>query len=951
MARSPSVIVLLACLLSPGALGRQPLPVNPDVVQGVLANGLRYVIVPHHSAAGAPARVAGVLRIDSGTFDESDDERGSARVCEQLARATAAGQGGAPGAIAPAPMPGGGPSVNVLSRAGVSVAQDLRSTTSYEYTSFSLSVPASDPEVVGAMLGALASILRPPAEDADAPGFESALRQIREQDRAAMGVGLRANADLLPKMMPGSLLSRRMPMGEGTMAPGLSAETVRVYRSRCYTPVNAAVVFAGDLVPAELERRVREVFGRLKGGARPGDPDPGHVMNPPRLALSLADPGMSMDIVQLSRTRAPTFGFQTEPDLLADLRCAVAAQALQRRIERAQGQGACAGAGARAFTGVPMRTLLFSALIVQGSRGSALDAARSAVAYVRAIAGDDPISQVELDSARSEVLASLREYAGKEASFTPDAMAARYAELVTLRGALISAGQRADIAERLLANLTPESVTAEIRESLDPGAACLVALTAGGVPPPDPRLLAEALDAPPAPRSAGNETPGIDPLAQGPSPQGAPGAVVAMEIHPPSGVLSGRLSNGVRFHHRRINPERGQFRLSVCLALPPDQRGDPARGWIQVAAGLLASPALGELDASATAGLLARHALSVGAAGTGDALLLTIAGPNTSVDKAFALTREVLTSARADRAVFEKRKLWVQRTASDALRLPESAITALYLDLVYPPELSRARVPTPDQADALDFEACAQAFDRLVGSAPVEIALTGDVERPAMLGLVAGYLVSVPHRWAKPDRTDPGIVPAPGFTPVRQQLTIESADTRASALEGFRGIDADDPTAALALDVAARVLSSRLLTRLRDELTLSADAAAVNRPGEAFRGVGVGEFWAGASCEPSRLPELRAELRAAMDRLVAGPITETELAAARRRVGAERAERLADMDWWAQRLALRSLRPGPLDDDLAAPGRALMLSEKDVLDAVRSIAVPERFVSLAVTPK
>jgi hypothetical protein len=60
----------------------EPLPVHPDVVSGVLSNGLSYIILPNRSP---PGRFEAHLQVFSGSADELEPQQGIAHLTEHVA--------------------------------------------------------------------------------------------------------------------------------------------------------------------------------------------------------------------------------------------------------------------------------------------------------------------------------------------------------------------------------------------------------------------------------------------------------------------------------------------------------------------------------------------------------------------------------------------------------------------------------------------------------------------------------------------------------------------------------------------------------------------------------------------------------------------------------------------------------------------------------------------------
>src|SRR3954470_751783 len=108
-------------------------------LRGLLPNGLRYVVVPHTSAA---KDISAHLVVRCGSLDEQDDERGFAHFVEHLAFT---------GTRKYPPS-----AIRVLfQRLGASIGPDINATTGYSHTHFLFNVTDGDPQHVTATLAVL----------------------------------------------------------------------------------------------------------------------------------------------------------------------------------------------------------------------------------------------------------------------------------------------------------------------------------------------------------------------------------------------------------------------------------------------------------------------------------------------------------------------------------------------------------------------------------------------------------------------------------------------------------------------------------------------------------------------------------------------------------------------------------------------------------------------------
>lgn len=948
---SPRLLHLLvaccAAALSPRpAHARADLPDNPLIRQGVLANGLRYTVVHHPAATGAPRRIALCLRIDAGTINEEDHQRGSARAVELLAR----------DAVTSAP------SAQTLRTAGVRPDQDLQSSANFEWLSFTLGVPASEPAAptVRAALESLSRVLTAPAAPTEPQRWDAVRAIMTERDRAAMGTAVRANNSLLPRLIPDSRYATRPLMGDNAVAPDLSPAVVSAFAARWIIPANAALVIAGDGVPtAELEAAARAAFSRLPTGPRPPRTPVGDVESSAPVALVLADSGLATDFVQLSRTSSPpAHGIDSTERFIEDLTARVLIEALARRLESAQSDDSCPIPGfRRAINPRFSRDLAMGAMVAGGPPGSALDLARCLVAQTRAVQTGG-FTPEEFEAAKAAVLTAFDADARAEPSLSPEKTAERYADALTLRDTPLSASQRAEVARNLMPRVTAAAVIAEANTQFDLNRTALVAL----IPPEreyakplTEAALRAAFDTPaPAPRAA---TAGADAFsashgAQPPAdltlpPPTPAGAVKSLELHPPSGVLTATFASGVRFHHRAMPSPTpaGRVVLSLSFASSLMHETPDTRALTYALIAALKEPATDAFDSVSLRRILALHAVTWEVGLAPHAVTLTIAAPAESAETAFALASALARSGVLERPALDRVRARLVTTSLQGAHNPEYSIADLYPRAVFPAD-PRPRPPTAEAANAIVLSAAQAHVRRALLASPLTAAVTGDIDRDRALNLAARAFGTLEPR-NPPAPASPTV--AALDAPVSQHIAIDTADGRSVVLEGFRAEDESDTRTVLALEVAADALAASLTTLLRDTLHLSAAARVDHRPSRGW--AGAGEFWAAASCAVGREDDLAEAIRSSLDSLAGTPLSPEELRAARERIAARRAEELTDANWWSIRLSRDPARAPALDAALSAPGDALALTAQDIRSAVQSIAHEHRRVSLRVTPR
>lgn len=226
------------------AVADAPLPADPAIASGVLANGMRYALMPNATPAGG---LSMRLVMAVGSLDEDDDQRGYAHFVEHMAfRATA---NFPEGRLEPA-----------FARLGVSVGRDQNAFTSTERTLYQLDLSANGPE-------ARALALRWLRDVADGVRFEPA---VVERERSVVLAERMTrhdpDADLVEAIDafqgPELRTVRRSPIGDLAVVRGATPAALQGFHARWYRPEHAVLVIVGAFGDvAALEREIGAAFG------------------------------------------------------------------------------------------------------------------------------------------------------------------------------------------------------------------------------------------------------------------------------------------------------------------------------------------------------------------------------------------------------------------------------------------------------------------------------------------------------------------------------------------------------------------------------------------------------------------------------------------------------------------------------------------------------------------
>jgi zinc protease len=236
-------ILACACGLRGGA---QPLPLDPALRTGRLANGFTYFIRANHEPR---SRVVLYLANRVGSMQEDDDQRGLAHFMEHMSfngtRHYPKNQ-----------------LVDYLQRSGVRFGADLNAYTNFTETVYQLPLPSDDT----ALLRHGLEIMRDWAAEAslDAAEIDAERGVVLEEKRLHNSAAQRLGDRAFPLLMNGTRYADRVPIGKEDILLHFKPEKIRRFYKDWYRPDLQALIVVGDIDVDEMERRIKRLFGDLK---------------------------------------------------------------------------------------------------------------------------------------------------------------------------------------------------------------------------------------------------------------------------------------------------------------------------------------------------------------------------------------------------------------------------------------------------------------------------------------------------------------------------------------------------------------------------------------------------------------------------------------------------------------------------------------------------------------
>ncbi|MEO0464530.1 MAG: insulinase family protein [Pseudomonadota bacterium] len=771
------------------------LPLDPGFTFGQLPNGMRYILRQN----GTPEGTAMVrMRIDSGSLEETEAERGLSHYLEHMAFN---GSTGIPE----------GEMIKLLEREGLAFGADTNASTGYEAITYMLNLPRNDEDLLDTAL----MIMRETASELtiaeDAVERERGVILAEERDRR--NFQLRAYEDRINFSAPGARFIDRLPIGTIDVISNATAAQLRALYERTYTPANTVLVIVGDYPVDVMEAKLKERFADWSGPAAPVDPETGPIdITRTGLTDIYTDPSLSEN---LSVFRLGPW--IDEPDTLANRRNnvlrSIGYAIVNRRLARlARGadapfRGASYGAG-EVFEDARTVGLNVSSVDGEWRKGllATVQVVNEALTY--------GFTQAEVDeqiARRRTALENAVKAADTRANaaFTNSALSLVVNELVptTPQSSL-------ERFEGQASEITPESVFAAFKADTLPLTEPMIRFQGRTAPEGAEQALRAAFaEAMALPISAPEETGALE-FAY--TDFGEPGAVVADDTDGPLGIRRITFANGVRLNLKQtdIREDRISVRVAVDGGNLLATKEDPLAVYLS---GSLPAGGLGKHSQDELSSVLAGRSVRFSFGAGTDAFVMTSGTTPRDLELQMQVMAATITDPGYRREGVERFRQNIDNYFETLRSTPSRA-----LGTAQARELSdgdpRFTLQPKAAFEALDFAGLEAAISDRLAKGAIEVGVVGDVDEQAVIDAVATTLGALPPREA--DFLPREEARQRTFTADRSRRTLTHEGEADQALIRFvwPATDDNDFIEAVEFQMLARVLKLELTDRIREEL-------------------------------------------------------------------------------------------------------------------------------------
>ena len=866
---------------------------------GTLKNGLRYAV---RKNGAPPGQVSVRVRIDAGSLNESDSERGFAHFMEHLSfrgsRYVADGE-----------------AKRTWQRMGTTFGSDTNASTGFVSTVYKLNLPgdytrpaqiqANLDESLKILSGMMeAPTLTPAVIDSERPVV---LAEQREQPGPQVRVGDVTRATFFA----GQPLAERSPIGTIKTLGAATAESVKAFHDRWYRPDKTVVVVSGDVDPDVAERMVAANFGGWKAvGPAPAEVDFGKPDPKAAMTAAVAEPSLP-PVVQLAWLRPWKFNEDTvlfNQNRMVD---SLAAQIISRRLEnRARGGGSFLQAQVSLDDVARSANGTFVNIVPLGKDWEA------ALRDVRAVIADAkaaPPSQAEIDREIADIDAGYRtrvETARVEASAV---QADSMVEALDIRETTTSAETSYAILKDARAKnfFTPDRVLASTRKLFEGDAERAVINTQT----PDATataklatLLKTDVQAGDAAKRSAQRKVDFSALPK----LGAPGKVVSQKPLGGSGILAElkvqdvTFANGVRAQVLQNDSETSRVYVRVRFgggynALPADRDTPIWAGEMALVQG-----GIGKLSQNDVEALVAGRRIGLDFDVEDDAFSYSALTSPADLADQLRLIASRMAAPGWDPKPVERAKSVVTASYGSLSASPDGVLQRDLEGLLRADD-ARWGTPSPAEVAATTPASFRALWEKRLAAGPVEVQVYGDIPTDKAIAAIAASLGALKPRPAAVGPAPVVKFPAHNATPVVR--THDGPDNQAAAVIAWPTAGGPAQSAdARTLDVLANVFTDRLFDRLRTEAGASYSPSVQSQWPMGLAGGG-GRLIAIGQVPPEKVDFFFKLAREIAADLAARPITPDEYA---RVMGPVKQALLRQVNlnvFWMQQLAGASLDP------------------------------------------
>jgi len=322
-------------------------PSDPALVHGVLPNGFQYVLMENNTPKD---RVNIHLNVFAGSVHETDEQQGIAHFLEHmLFNGT---QHFKPGEL-----------VAYFQSIGMDFGADVNASTSFFHTKYDISLPSGDKEHLADALLVMVDYAKGALLLEDEVDKERGIILAEKQERDS--VSYRTFKKKFAFELPGSLLTKRFPIGIAPVIQGADKDLLKQFYDAWYRPDNMVLVMVGDMDIQMAQDLIQDRFTALCPRSSGTPPEPSDIKWTPHKGIKpfyLHEPEASKTQITIERITYTDSENQTLDNLKQELVTHLADTILQNRLSRMIRQQTADFSAASVYSGTFLQHISMAAI-------------------------------------------------------------------------------------------------------------------------------------------------------------------------------------------------------------------------------------------------------------------------------------------------------------------------------------------------------------------------------------------------------------------------------------------------------------------------------------------------------------------------------------------------------------------------------------------------------------
>ncbi len=930
--RSLRLIALLGALLVRPTAGfaSEPLPKDPNNIYGKLDNGFAYIIRKH---ANPPDRIVFFLHVKTGALNESDSQNGLAHFLEHMS--FNGSKHFAPGELIP-----------YMNKLGMKFGADSNAHTNYQETVYKLFMPDVKQETIDKALTILSDfageLLLSPKE------IDNERQVILEEARSHKSAGERIQKQWMRKVFSGTRLATHDVIGDEKQIEKFPKAEFDDYWNAWYRPEKMTLIVVGDADPQAIEKEIKKYFETLKARAPDRKPIPTGIapVNKTR-AFVFTDPEQVMTQVQLVAITPARPPLKTYDDYRFNEMENIGTWIVDRRLREMVDKGSAAFRGASVYVSGMMNEAILPMGVAFGEPTDWNKMLEQVIVEIsRAV--EHGFSEQEFELAKQEMRADAERDVEREPTLDARVFVNQYSNAMGEDLPILSAKQRLDLLKRILSEATLDEVhqifVKDFKDKAYTYTVLMPEKTEGLKRPTSDEVLAAAKEAWAKKTDAIKKKKSADSLL---AALPTPGKVVKQSTDDELKITTARLSNGVIVNHRFMDYKKDEVHIHIALPGGSIEESAENRGVSEAAEIAFDRPATSRLDSTQIEDLMTGKKVRVGGNIGVDDLTISVSGSPKDMETGMQLAYALLTDAKIEQAAFDNwKKLQLQRIEM-MKTMVEGRLREAMGKVVYGGDIRLCPL-TVDEVNKLSVEKAESWLKHITEKAAMEVTIVGEISLEDALALATKYLGSLPERSSDFAALDSLRKLHRGKGPYEEKVEFKTVTPKAIVLAGFVGCEERNSLDRRLLTLGARILSDRMIKRIREEERLVYGIGCQNQPSRAMKGMGM--VFAAAPTDPHNADKLADTILEMMKEFAEKGPTDEEVDIAKKQISNELDKQLKEPGFWLGQLSEMQYRNRPLSELKELPGIYMTFSGKMIQDAFHRYLKDNELIRLVIVP-